>query len=178
MIGHPRRRRSRWFGRPVRRVFPVEPACLHVQFHVYCAMVKRDPCGVRGRRRTWEWKGKRDMDDRRFDDLSRIAATGASRRVVLRTMAGGLVAGVFGVNRVTGALAQDNCGAPTGRPEGCPCQPGTPSPQCLDAAYVRSGQRDRPGLGAMLPAGLHSRRTTVCRARVPGRMPGGDDPAG
>lgn len=48
------------------------------------------------------------MDERRFDDLTRTVS-GTSRRGVLKTVAGGLLAGTLGVLGVTAASA-GQCG--------------------------------------------------------------------
>ena len=61
------------------------------------------------------------MDENRFDNLTRSLAAGASRRTLLRTLAGGLAAAVTAVARPDDGEAA-KCGR-EGEPCGC-CRPG------------------------------------------------------
>ena len=82
------------------------------------------------------------MDHQRFDDLSRLLASGVSRRRILKAATMATVAGLFGLGGRPGAGAGENCrslGATCGtdrqccstfcdtgqRPGRCACPPGT-----------------------------------------------------
>ena len=52
------------------------------------------------------------MDHQRFDELTRALATGTSRRRVLKGIAGGAAAAIFGLGRSSGLRAQDAGEAP------------------------------------------------------------------
>ncbi len=104
------------------------------------------------------------MDENRFDNLTRTLAAGASRRTILRALAGGVVAAVAAVARHDDGEAA-KCGR-EGESCGC-CKPGL---TCTGGACCPD---DRVCGGACCPAGYTCQGGTCVRAGKGNGSPGG-----